>query len=360
MRRSIPEIIAIMLFSSSRGQNQVKKDLHDLIIPRHIRDITERHIAMILVIITGIYWLIYVYVEMNSITLENKTSDFLFYSYFIIAAIGLVLIFIRFIFDLIGYIYKGVMWVLIKLGLVQPKENNENDESNENKVRDEKKNKSFIIGLCQIAGFIANSGGAYDQNQKMLIAKFIDEAGDQYEQSFKEQLYDEFIHGQEIRNIKSICKKLREDYNEHELNTVFLNLLFALVYADEIATSLELKSLYTVTDALDLPRNIVDLKIKAYESLIKAKKNASFEKEKTFDDPLSKNYHSISSRQEALAVLELPIYATSDEIKKAYLKLIKEYHPDLLKAKGITGTLKDEYEFKTRLINEAYNFLKNS
>ena len=44
--------------------------------------------------------------------------------------------------------------------------------------------------------------------------------------------------------------------------------------------------------------------------------------------------------------------------RKAYLKLMKEYHPDRLKAKGITGTLQREYENKCKLITEAYNYLK--
>ena len=60
----------------------------------------------------------------------------------------------------------------------------------------------------------------------------------------------------------------------------------------------------------------------------------------------------------ALRILELDSSATPQQIKRAYLNLMKEYHPDRLRARGITGTLRDEYEEKCKLVTEAYNYLK--
>ena len=52
--------------------------------------------------------------------------------------------------------------------------------------------------------------------------------------------------------------------------------------------------------------------------------------------------------------------ASEDEIRHAYLRLIKEYHPDRLNARGITGYLRSEYEEKCKQITAAYNYLKSS
>ena len=58
-----------------------------------------------------------------------------------------------------------------------------------------------------------------------------------------------------------------------------------------------------------------------------------------------KNYYKI---------LEISENASPEIVKKAYTTLAKKYHPDLQE-----GTLKQEYEEKLKLINEAYEVLSN-
>lgn len=55
-------------------------------------------------------------------------------------------------------------------------------------------------------------------------------------------------------------------------------------------------------------------------------------------------------------VLEISENATQDEIKSAYRRLIKKYHPD----KYIDNPLKDLAEQKMREINEAYEMLSKN
>ena len=47
-------------------------------------------------------------------------------------------------------------------------------------------------------------------------------------------------------------------------------------------------------------------------------------------------------------------------IKKAYRKLVKEYHPDIIKAQGKDEAYLQEATRKTQEINEAYELIKRA
>jgi DnaJ like chaperone protein len=59
-------------------------------------------------------------------------------------------------------------------------------------------------------------------------------------------------------------------------------------------------------------------------------------------------------------VLGLQKGASKDEIKKAYRKLVKEYHPDTLHSKGVPENIITEAKNKMIKINEAYKKLIES
>lgn len=61
--------------------------------------------------------------------------------------------------------------------------------------------------------------------------------------------------------------------------------------------------------------------------------------------------------QRAYSILGLESGADEDTVKAAYIKKVKEYHPDKVATLG--DELKELASKKTQEINEAYNFLKN-
>jgi len=59
-------------------------------------------------------------------------------------------------------------------------------------------------------------------------------------------------------------------------------------------------------------------------------------------------------------VLGVTSGATNDEIKKAYRKLAKEYHPDVVANKGMGEDFQKFAAEKMRAINSAYDAVKEA
>ncbi|MCH7476775.1 MAG: J domain-containing protein [SAR324 cluster bacterium] len=74
----------------------------------------------------------------------------------------------------------------------------------------------------------------------------------------------------------------------------------------------------------------------------------------------SKEPLRLAERKETLYdVLDLSTDSSPAEIKTAYHKLLKEYHPDLHSSSSFEW-IKEEAEMKSRRIGEAYEVLSNA
>jgi len=62
----------------------------------------------------------------------------------------------------------------------------------------------------------------------------------------------------------------------------------------------------------------------------------------------------------AYAVIGVPESATDHEVKKAYRKLAREYHPDVLASKGMSDEFQTFAEDKMKSINGAYDEIKKA
>lgn len=263
------------------------------------------------------------------------------------------------------------------------------------------KYEDFIGGICQLAGYISRAGGTITREQIDIISSFIDSSNERDDHNFRARLQRDFNIGKELGfDPRPLCDKLERYFIvDSELRDDLLNLLLELIYADNIATEYELQCLATITDNLSIPREEVYKKVSQFEYMSKSaqrtrsnrnqqqsrsnqyennNRNSNQQQQRRSNQNGSNNQQRsnqnqgrsndrqarskydrhVESRADALSILGVEQNATKADIKRAYLKLIKEYHPDRLKAKGITGKLKEEYELKCKLINEAYNYLK--
>ena len=250
----------------------------------------------------------------------------------------------------------------------------------------------FISAVCRICGYISRAGGAITKEQIDLVSRLIDTS--EVPLRVKSRLQKDFNTGKsENFDPYDTCRSIRNEFSDPDLQNFILNVLLSLIYSDNVVTELELQRLYQVTDLLSIERAFVVNKIREYEFIsgfTRARQHQYRREERSYSGSGNSGGYSgggssnsggysgrgsssdsggysgrsgsssqgINSRSDALRILGLSDGASAAEIKRAYLKLMKEYHPDRLKAKGITGSLKKEYEEKCKLITEAYNYLK--
>lgn len=76
------------------------------------------------------------------------------------------------------------------------------------------------------------------------------------------------------------------------------------------------------------------------------------------------SYHRSSVKESSLSqayiLLGLSSDATNDEVKKAYRSLVREYHPDIIKAQGASDEYLRTATEKVQEINAAYEMIKKS
>ena len=64
--------------------------------------------------------------------------------------------------------------------------------------------------------------------------------------------------------------------------------------------------------------------------------------------------------REAFHLLGLQAGAPLDEVRSAYRRLAKEYHPDVIASRGLSGEFEDFAKEKMRAVNDAYDQIKEA
>lgn len=75
------------------------------------------------------------------------------------------------------------------------------------------------------------------------------------------------------------------------------------------------------------------------------------------DNASGQSWQEDKSLQKAFAILGVPATASDSQIKKAYHRLIRKYHPDMIKARGLPEEMEKVYADKAQEINDAYTII---
>jgi DnaJ like chaperone protein len=155
----------------------------------------------------------------------------------------------------------------------------------------------FEVSLLVLASVVIKADGVQDQLELDYVRKqFVNMYGkERANHAFK--LFKN-ISKQNV-SVRPVCLQIRQ-MMDHPSRLQLMHFLFGIAKADSVVTEDEVKQIYTIAGYLGISS-------RDYESI-----KAMF----------------YNSSDNAYKVLEIDKNATVDEIKKAYRKMAKKYHPD--------------------------------
>jgi len=184
----------------------------------------------------------------------------------------------------------------------------------------------FEVSLLILASIVIKADGKQDQRELDFVrAQFVGMYGkDRANKAFK--LF-KGINAQTNISTRQVCLQIKQ-MMQHSSRLQLIHFLFGIAKADEVVTEDEVDMIHSIAGYLGI--SALD-----FESI-----KAMF----------------YSSSDNAYKILEIDKSATSDEIKKAYRKMAKKYHPDKVAHLGPEHQKGAEDKFKQVL--KAYEQLQ--
>jgi len=146
-------------------------------------------------------------------------------------------------------------------------------------------------------------------------------------------------------DLESVLREFsRHTMLRHELRIMFIELLIEAAQADGNISAAEQAVLSRACVVLHIPANV-------FSAILQARRGGG-----------SGSYQHAGSRGQSIdqsyAALGLKPSATAQEIKRAYRKLVSQYHPDKLVSRGLPEEMMEMSKRRVREINAAYDKLK--
>ena len=141
----------------------------------------------------------------------------------------------------------------------------------------------------------------------------------------------------------------RNSMLRQELRIMFIELLLEAAFADGNLSQAEQVILVRACNVLNIPANV-------FSAMLRARQGGQ---------GYSQRGHQQGQRQEpslqqSYAALGLKEDANAQEIKRAYRKLVSQYHPDKLVSQGLPEEMMEMSKKRVREINAAYDKIKVS
>ncbi|SDW23728.1 DnaJ like chaperone protein [Lutibacter oricola] len=184
----------------------------------------------------------------------------------------------------------------------------------------------FEISLLLLSATVIKADGKIDQRELNYVRNHFKSMYGEERASHAFKLFNGFIKNNNV-STRQVCMQIRQNMT-HASRLQLIHFLFGIAKADGIVTESEVSAIKTIAGYLYISQH-------DFES-IKA----------MFYDSSDSSYK----------ILEIEKSATNDEVKKAYRKMVKKYHPDKLRHLGEEHLKGAEEKF--RQVQKAYEHIQ--
>jgi len=180
----------------------------------------------------------------------------------------------------------------------------------------------FEISLLLLSAVVIKADGSIDQRELSYVRSHFTQMYGEERANHAFKLFKGFIQNKNV-STRQVCVQIRQNIT-HPSRLQLLHFLFGIANADGVVTENEVNVIKTIAGYLYINQH-------DFESI-----KAMF----------------YSSSDSAYRILEIEKSANVDEIKKAYRKMVKKYHPDKLQHLGEEHVKGAEAKF--REVQKAY------
>jgi len=200
----------------------------------------------------------------------------------------------------------------------------------------------LFVGLC---AKVAKADGRVDALEAELISNMLDDISSVFPDPHKtKEILKDIFNEEKDRtdNIEHLAHALSQTTKRSKaMQHQFMQFLIQLAFADGEVSKSEEDILATIAEAMQFDPN-------TYHSIFE-----QFEK-------MMQNATPKQSIEDAYKLLGVSAADDMATIKKAYRKLVRQYHPDIIKSQGKSEDYIKEATAKTQEINQAYEMIKKA
>uniref|UniRef100_UPI0040479231 DnaJ domain-containing protein n=1 Tax=Aliarcobacter sp. TaxID=2321116 RepID=UPI0040479231 len=204
--------------------------------------------------------------------------------------------------------------------------------------------KKSELGLfVSLVAKVAKADGRVHELEAQLIGIMFDDISILFNEKEKARAIMKEIFNEEKQK-NDDTKQIAQDLNKLLGRSVlkrkqFVGFLIQLAFIDDGISSHEEKVLKEIMTELNIPLTAYDEIVNKFENMMK-------------------NKQQTMSSKEAYEILGVKESDDMDTIKKAYRKLIRQYHPDIISSQNKDESYMEEATAKTQEINQAYQVIK--
>ena len=202
------------------------------------------------------------------------------------------------------------------------------------------------LGLfVALAAKVAKADGRVDALEAELISNMLDDVSSVFPQPQKtKEILKDIFNEEKNRtdNIEHLAHALSHATKRSKaMQQQFMQFLIQLSFADGEVSKSEEKILSTIAEAMQFDPNLYHKIFDQFEQMMQ-------------------NVQPKQSIEDAYKLLGVSPQDDMATIKKAYRKLVRQYHPDIIKSQGKSEDYIKEATAKTQEINQAYEMIKKA